>query len=204
MNYMIICSHVNHKRIHDNSVNIFLSEKDAIDKILSIHHKHCGPHNDHYSFSKKFIAHKQMINNPSSIDCKKCKFINDHLQVCDIDPDYALDNGLYIDETFKRILCSKCDQINQLLDEGCCHCEYYFNIKTKKYKMKTCDKCSKYCYCEKCEIDLWELTECILDAKPDTAKICYFNNEEEESGVYIQVNVIDRNEEFNTSWGDDL
>lgn len=68
-NYLIICSHVNYKGIHENNVGIFLNENDAIDKILSIRHKYCRPHNDQYSYSEKFIAHKykreQLINNSS-------------------------------------------------------------------------------------------------------------------------------------------
>lgn len=67
-----------------------------------------------------------------------------------LNPDCALDNGWYINETFKRILCL----------------EY--------------DKCTKYCYCDKCEIDLWTLTKCISNAKPGTTKICSFNNDEDD------------------------
>ena len=197
MNYMIICSHIG---VHENSVNIFLNEQKAINKILSIHGEHCDPHDDQYSYSDNFISHKQLINNPSLIDCKNCKFINDYLQVSDIDPDDTLDNGLYVDKTFKRTLCLQCDKEETLLlDDESDHCEYYYNIKTNEYKRKMCEKYLKFCYCEKCEIDLWEFTECVFDAKPGTMCNNCFRNDGKER-VYIQVNVFDRKKEFDTSW----
>ncbi len=186
-NYLITCSHADYKNMGRKvNVDIFVDKNDAIKKILDIHKEFCHPHNDQYSYSDKFINFKRMN-----------KFMNDKIH--EIDPDYALDCGLYVNDTYERLLCSECEKEEAMLLEKCI-CRYYINIKTKIYKREMCDDCLKYCDCDKCNVELWKLIKCTLEAKAGTCENDRFRDDFEELVVYIGINVLDGEREISTSW----
>jgi hypothetical protein len=86
------------------------------------------------------------------------------------DDTYCTDNtdGLYTHgNIYCRFMCIKCLSSEQMLvSVKNCECQYLKYKKKYKnnnvYKRIICKECSKYCYCTKCNFDIWSFTKLTL------------------------------------------
>src|SRR5438477_13168029 len=108
INYILTYSHIDPRNGgYKVNVEVYVDKDDAIEKILEIHLYLCEARKFEYSYSDKFIANEQLNKNPTYIECKKCKFINDKINKIDITR--ALDGESYSgvdpdDNTYESVL----------------------------------------------------------------------------------------------------